>query len=136
MTSLSEKPTEEEVRTLLAKVTEMRMQVTAAEASWDRMREELIPDEVKQKIEELGQEMAPKIAEMAEELDRVEKELRDMVARYGQTVTGLKFQVVYFSPKPVWNEKALEGYAAAHPDINALKTMSEAKAQIRAVTKK
>lgn len=136
MSLSNEKPTEEQIRELLAKVTSMRFEIASMEQSWDRMREELIPEDVREKIKELGEEMAPKVASMAEEVEKAEAELRQMVASYGQTVTGLRFQVVYISPKPVWNEKALEGYAAAHPDILALKSMSEPKTQIRAVGKK
>lgn len=136
MNSSREKPTEEQVREALAKVTSARIELSATEASWDKMRDDMIPEDVKVKIRELAEEMAPKVASMSNELAKMELELREMVAAYGQTVTGLKFQVVYISPKPVWNEKALDGYAAAHPDILQLKSMSEPKTQIRTIAKK
>jgi len=66
-------------------------------------------------------------------MDTVKEQIQDKVAVLGETVAGLTKQAVYTKPRVSWDTKALDGYAAAHPEIVPFKTVGKASVSIRAV---
>jgi cell division septum initiation protein DivIVA len=76
-------------------------------------------------------------AEMVEPINTEVNELREavkaVVIELGQTVKGAGLMATYTGPKPEVDMNKLMGYAAAHPDLNALITMKKPVVTIRRV---
>jgi hypothetical protein len=95
------------------------------------------------KIDEiLGPELRQRIAavEAAYEMDEagVTESIEEMTAivkaacvEAGTTIKGEFNQVVFSSPRAIWNDAMLMGYAVDHPEILPFRSMSKPSAQIR-----
>ena len=95
-----------------------------------------ITDEVRIAIEEIKIEFEPEIEEMDAAIKALGDELKFAVASTGQKVIGQRYQVIYTKPRVSWNAKALEGYAAAHPEITTFQKVGKPGAQIRVLRRR
>lgn len=51
----------------------------------------------------------------------------------GETIRGSRLQAVFVKGRTSWNGRALDGYAAAHPEINQFRSVGDPSVTIRAV---
>lgn len=63
----------------------------------------------------------------------MESEVKRLAAIYGESVRGAYLQAVYSKPRVVWDSKALDGYALAHPELFAFRREGEPSVSIKAV---
>lgn len=82
---------------------------------------------------EIDAEFDPKLEDLQERLAAVEGILRAKVKQSGQSVKGETLQVIFVRGRESWDEKALKGYAAAHPEIYQFQKIGEPSVQIRSV---
>lgn len=69
-------------------------------------------------------DMKTELAFPLEKLSKLEKEIRDLVKTTGEVaeIDGARIKVIRpKNPRVRWNTKALEGFAAAHPELQALR---------------
>jgi len=92
----------------------------------------VIPAEVKAEIDAIEAELDPEIEEMDEKIAALAKELKNYVASTGEKLVGDRYQVIFTKPRKSWDNKALEGYAVAHPEILAFQKVGKPGASIRA----
>jgi hypothetical protein len=67
-----------------------------------------------------------------QEVDLTE-EIKVVVVKSGESIKGLKLQAIFTKGRTTWDAGALEGYAVAHPEINALKKVGDPSVSIREV---
>ncbi len=112
---------EEEIRRLLDELAEIQASLDALRLEKERLRESIIPAEVRAALEELEAEFAPKEEEAVRKEQALRKRVVEMVKSLGHTVKGAHLQAV-FSMRTSWDSKRLEGFAKAHPEILAFRT--------------
>ena len=63
--------------------------------------------------------------------DALTAEIKDEVVALGETVKGSCLMAVYAKGRVSWDDKALEGYAAAHPEIQPFRKVGNPSESIR-----
>lgn len=100
----------------------------------------IITPEMQKKINDITAEYGAKVEAVTINADTrvklLKTEITTLVIERGQTVRGNYEMAVYTAPQPMWDAKALEGYALAHPEILQLKRQSEARVSFRVLPKK
>ena len=76
-----------------------------------------------------------KTAETKEMIDELETEITAAVLEKGETVKTDHISAIWNKGKTTWDGKLLEGYALAHPDINAARKVGNPTVSFR-LTKK
>lgn len=82
-----------------------------------------MPVEIKEKLSEIDAEFNPRLEAIATERAQLEAEIRNDVMVSGQSVKGEVYNASYVNGRTLWDTKALDGYAAAHPEILQFKTV-------------
>ncbi len=86
-------------------------------------------------MEEIEVEFGKSIDSLAEGINLLEREVKSMALELGESVKGDDLHVVLFKGKVSWDSKGLEGFAVAHPEINAFKKVGSPYCSIKAVKK-
>lgn len=83
-----------------------------------------IPDDIRDAVRKYRELVYEVEAEFSDKLEaantkqtEIEQAIRDAVVNHGQTVRGEYLTAVYMKGRVSWDSGALEGYAAAHPEI-------------------
>ena len=116
---------------LLARYEELVVKRDLMASKKAELIESVIPQEVRDEIDAIEAEIDPELEELDAAIKAMGDELKRLVAATGEKVVGQRFQVVYVRPRPRWDTKALEGYAAAHPELFAFRKDGKPSAQIR-----
>jgi len=75
-------------------------------------------------LDAIDAEYAPALELADEKASDLEKHIKDAVKQAGESVKGGRLHAVY-SRRTSWDSKALTGYAAAHPEIDRFKRVSQ-----------
>lgn len=82
--------------------------------------DQVLTPEIKAQLAAIDAEFDPLLDAAGGHAGIVEGHLKNRVIALGQSVKGQQLHAV-FSYRTTWDNKKLEGYAAAHPEINAFK---------------
>ncbi len=93
----------------------------------------VLTPEIKEKLAEIDAEFDPKIEEISQEKAALEAEIKQEVLEAGRTVKGTYHSFVWSKPRVSWDTKALDGYAAAHPEIQAFRAEGAPSVSVRKV---
>ena len=91
----------------------------------EAMINSVIPPEVQERIDAIRAELAPNMDSLNETISNMESNIKERVLLVGETVKGSVLQAVYNKGRTSWDNKALDGYAKAHPEL--LEFRSEGK---------
>lgn len=122
-TQLTEKEiamTELEIRQRLDALDELKAQRTV-----------LVAD-IQAKITELEAERDMLALDLDDAIDTVTKDIKSTVLEHGQSVKATHLHAVWSKPRISWNNKGLDGYAIAHPEILAFRKEGRPSVSIRA----
>lgn len=77
-------------------------------------------------------DMVNKYQHHIDDMNTIKKEIAKHVKETGETgdVEGVTVSIRKGSTRTTWNGKALEGYAAAHPEIEQFKTVKESSPSV------
>ncbi len=89
--------------------------------------------EIKAKLAEIEAEFAPGAETVAANIATLTTEVKADVIAAGSTVKGAHLQAVFSKGRVSWDTKALDGYAAAHPEITPFRKEGEPSVSIRKV---
>jgi hypothetical protein len=87
--------------------------------------DQLIPPEVKARIEEIEAEFGGKREVVDEKIIELENEIKDEVLRNGASAKGNFLRVVYHTGRVTWDTKSLDAYARARPEILEFRKQGE-----------
>ena len=93
----------------------------------------ILTPEIKAKIAEIDAEYAPKLEALNYNKAQYETKLKALVLEAGETIKGQYHAFTWTKGRTSWDNKALEGYAAAHPEILAFRTVGDPSVSIRKV---
>ena len=93
----------------------------------------VLTDEIKAKLAEIDAEFDPLYQPVNEQIETLTAGIKAAVIEHGATVKGQYRQAVLSSGRVSWDTKALDGYAAAHPEIAPFRKVGEPSVSIRIV---
>lgn len=89
------------------------------------LMDQLIPPEIKARIEEIEAEFAGKREAVDANIHLLEAEIREEVLRQGKSVKSTFLRVVYQPGRVTWDTKSLDSYARARPEILQFRKQGE-----------
>ena len=95
--------------------------------------DQLIPPEIKARIEEIEAEFNGKGEAVDEKITAMENEIKEEVIRHGATVRGTFLRVVYHTGRVTWDTKSLDAYARARPELLEFRKQGEPFVSIQKV---
>jgi len=107
----------EEIISLLDRYCDLHERLEALRAEAQERREAAIPPEVRAAIMAIDAAYGPDIAALEEEINAMKTVIEAKVLAIGQTVKSARAIAVYNKGRVTWDTQALEGFAAAHPEI-------------------
>lgn len=109
---------------------------TASKQTVDKMQaliDAAIPADVRQAIADIHAEYDQIIADINAAVGVLESQVKDAVIQHGATVKADNLMAVYVSGRVSWDDKGLNGYALAHPEITTFRKQGEPSVTIRKV---
>ena len=91
----------------------------------------VLTPEIKEKLAEIEAEFEPRIEQLSSEKSMLESEIKMEVLEAGRTIKGTFHSFVWSKPRVSWDTKALDGYAAAHPEIAQFRTEGSPSVSVR-----
>jgi len=91
----------------------------------------LIPPEIKMQIMDVEAEFDDKLNQVNENINSLESAVKEQVKAFGQSVKGELIQAVWAKPRVTWDNKGLDGFMVAHPEIKAFRKEGEPSVSIR-----
>jgi len=95
--------------------------------------DQLIPPEIKARIEEIEAEFTGKREIVDEKITALESQIKEDVIRNGATVKGSFLRVVYHPGRVTWDTKRLDGYARSRPELLEFRKQGEPYVSIQKV---
>ena len=93
----------------------------------------VLTPEIKEKLAEIDAEFDPKAEQISQQKSMLEAEIKLNILAAGRTVKGTFHSFVWSKPRVSWDTKALDGYAAAHPEIAQFRTEGSPSVSVRKV---
>ena len=120
----------------LDQLAEVHRQLEALEGDKQKLIDQVLPPEVKARLEEIEAEFTQKAEAAQASIESLEGEIKAEVLSHGESVRGAAFQAVWNKGRQSWDSKGLAGYAEAHPDLLKFRKEGEPSVTIRRVTGK
>lgn len=93
--------------------------------------ENVIPHEVKKRIEKVGAGFAFRIQQASVNIASIKAAIKDDTLALGSTVKGTDYMAVWAKGRVTWDNKGLGGYMIAHPEIEAFRREGKPSVSIR-----
>lgn len=113
-----------DVVALLDELAEIQAQADLLRLDRQAAIDGVITPEIKAQIAEIEAEYTPTLTAATDKATDLEKRIKANVKELGESVKGTRLQAV-FSTRTSWDTKALNGYAAAHPEIEQFRKISQ-----------
>ena len=125
--------TENEIKINLDMLANHQAQVEYLRLEKQRLIDEAIPAEIKQRLDEIEAEFAGK-AEIAQAtINSLTETIKAAIVTHGATVKSEYYQAVFVKGRESWAGKSLKGYATAHPEILAFMSTGQPSVSFRTV---
>lgn len=120
-----------EIVTKLQQLEELDAQAEVIRLDKQKAVDTVLTDEVKAQLAAIDTEFDPMVLAVRETIGKLEGEIKLGVLAHGETVKSNKYKAVWGKGRVSWDNKALVGYATAHPEIEALKKIGNPSVSIR-----
>ena len=120
-----------EIKQQLDTLAEYQSQRDAAMLEKQRLIDAIYTAEIRAAIAEIEAEFSAKTAGVNENIAELEATIKAAVAEVGESVKGTIFHAVFAKGRTTWDSKAIEGYAAGHPDVYQFRKIGEPSVSIR-----
>lgn len=118
---------------LLEQLAQAESQAQLINAHFAQVRETILTPEIKAQLAQVDEEQTQASAAIVAGINSLREQVKAAVIATGATVKGSMFQAVYVKGRDAWDVKALDGYAAAHPEILPFRTTGAPSVTIRGV---
>ena len=99
----------------------------------EKLIDSVLTPEIRKQIADIEAEFADKTMVVTADIQAIEAEIKQEVVSGGETVKGDYLMAVYAKGRVSWDTKALDGYAAAHPEVAQFCKVGDPSVSIRAV---
>ena len=118
---------------LLEQLAQAEAQAQLINIRYQELRDSILTPEIKAQLAEIDAEQEQAGAAIKAGIETLREQIKAAVIANGSTVKGSMFQAVYVKGRDSWDTKALDGYAAAHPEIMPFRTTGNPSVTIRSV---
>ena len=118
---------------LLEQLANVEAQAQIINIHFDDLRKNILTPEIQAQLAEIEAERAETMKSVAAGIETLREQIKAAVIANGSTVKGSMFQAIYVKGRDSWDTKALDGYAAAHPEIIQFRTTGNPSVTIRSV---
>lgn len=119
------------VESKLDQLHETKLLLIKFEADKNKLINEAIPLEVRQRISEIENEFQSVIDSAGSEIFRLENEIKDVVMVRGESVKGTNLQAIFIKGRQTWDNAELDKYAEKHPEILKFRKIGNPSVSIR-----
>lgn len=116
---------------LLDKLAEAKSHMDAIRLHYQELRDSVMTEEQRQQLADIEAELATTIEPVQALATKYEAAAKAEVLKIGASVKGAHLQAVWSKPRVSWDTKALDGYAAAHPELTAFRKEGDPSVSIR-----
>lgn len=92
-----------------------------------------MPAEVRARLDEIEAEFSGKTETANEKAAALEAEIKAEIIAGGASVKGDYLHAIYAKGRVTWDTKGVEGFAVAHPELNAFRKVGEPSVSIRKI---
>ncbi len=114
----------------LEELAEIRAAAEVTRMDYEAKREELLKT-IQAELDALAAEYEPLLASVQERVTALEAEIKQEVKDFGDSVKGKQLHAVYAQGRITWDNKGLEGYAVAHPEVLIFRKEGEPNVSLR-----
>ena len=107
----------EDLYTQIERYSDLIFQADAVSAQKQELVDAILTPEIKAKLADLDAEFEPIFTQLNDKKSMLEAQIKTLVSIAGRTIKGTYHSFVWSKPRVSWDTKALDGYAAAHPEI-------------------
>lgn len=119
------------IKSKLRALAELQTRLAELKAEQEQVIDSLLTPEQRTSIADVRAEYADKLRACSEAIQEEDVEIRAAVLKFGKSVEGDILSAVFVPGRDRWDPAKLEGYAAAHPEINKFRTKGKPSVQIR-----
>lgn len=105
--------------------------IEVANAEKSTLIDSILTPEIKEKLREIDEEFAEKIENLSQEKAQLESEIKQEVLSAGRSIKGTYHTFSYTKGRVSWDTKSLDGYAAAHPEIERFRIVGNPSVSVR-----
>jgi hypothetical protein len=117
----------------LKQLEDMLAHIDVINMHYQRLRAALIPYEVQEELKAIDAEQKTTLDSMTQGIEQLKAQIKEEVIKKGETVKGEHLMAVYSKGKVTWNNKGLEDYAIAHPEVLDFRKIGEPSVAIKTV---
>ena len=115
----------------IEKYSDLTFGIDAISQEKQALIDQVLTPEIKEKLAEIDAEFDPKVDELAQQKSMLEAAIKQEILQAGRTIKGAFHSFVWSKPRVSWDTKALDGYAAAHPEIAQFRTEGSPSVSVR-----
>lgn len=119
--------------TKLNKIAELMAQADVLRLEKQKMLEEVVPKEVKDKIDEINAEFLDPEFAIQEKIVELEEQVKDEVTELGESVKSDHLHAVFTAGRITWDSKVLEGMMSLVPQIKQAQRVGKPSVSIRKI---
>ena len=115
----------------IEKYSDLTFGIDAISQEKQALIDQVLTPEIKEKLAEIDAEFDPKVDKIAQQKSMLEAAIKQEILQAGRTIKGTYHSFVWSKPRVSWDTKALDGYAAAHPEIAQFRTEGRPSVSVR-----
>lgn len=112
-------------------LADLKAKADSIRLHYDDLRNEILTPEILAQLAEIDAECQTTIGSLNDGMTQLEAEIKAEVIQAGASVKGANLQAVYNKGRVTWDTKALDGYAAGHPEIMPFRKVGDPSVSIR-----
>ena len=116
----------------LDELSEVRAAADVTRLDYEAKRREILA-KVQDELTALDAEFAPMLEAANMRVAELEADIKARVLEFGSSVKSTILHAIFSKGRVTWDAKALDGYAAGHPEIAAFRKEGEPSVSIRVV---
>lgn len=119
------------IQVLLDVLHAKQMEISMLEADRDNTVRILLGDELYTKMSDFLNSKNNEIRTQEEQVKVMTEEVKELVIKEGKSVLGTFFHAVYNKPRISWDNKGLDGFMVAHPELSAFRSEGQPTVSLR-----
>jgi hypothetical protein len=117
----------------LNKLSELQAQADVVKLHFEDLRKSILTPEIQAQLDDIAAEERTSLDALQGGIDELTAEVKADVLNAGATVKGDYMMAVYNKGRVSWDTKGLDGFAIAHPEMQAFRKVGEPTITLRKV---
>ena len=122
------------IKEKLDRLDDMYAQATVINMHYDELRNGILTEKIRNELDEIEAERSTTLESVQEGIGKLEAEIKDGVLLVGESIKGAHIQAVWNKARVSWDTRALDGFAAAHPEILTMRKIGKPSVSLRKVS--